>query len=80
MTAAGAGLPGPQNSLIDVAGIRVGHHTAVGDGYLTGTTVVLAPAGGHGRRGRRPRRRTGHPRDRPARTRPPPSNGSTRWC
>ena len=38
--------PGPHNALIDVAGIRVGHHTAVGDGYLTGTTVVLAPDGG----------------------------------
>ena len=46
MTAAGAGLPGPQNSLIDVDGIRVGHHTAVGNGYLTGTTVVLAPSAG----------------------------------
>ena len=42
----GAELPGPHNALIDVAGIRVGHHTAVGDGYLTGTTVVLAPEGG----------------------------------
>ena len=37
------GHPGPRNSLTDVPGIRVGHHTAVGDGYLTGTTVVLAP-------------------------------------
>ena len=40
------GHPGPRNSLTDVPGIRVGHHTAVGDGYLTGTTVVLAPDGG----------------------------------
>jgi len=37
---------GPHNALIDVHGIRVGHHTAVGDGFLTGTTVVLAPDGG----------------------------------
>ncbi len=41
-----AAQPGPRNSLTDVPGIRVGHHTAVGDGYLTGTTVVLAPDGG----------------------------------
>ena len=34
------------NALADVPGIRVGHHTATGDGYLTGTTVVLAPDGG----------------------------------
>jgi L-aminopeptidase/D-esterase-like protein len=40
------GQPGPRNSLTDVPGIRVGHHTAVGGGYLTGTTVVLAPDGG----------------------------------
>ncbi|HEV7825091.1 MAG TPA: P1 family peptidase [Mycobacteriales bacterium] len=38
--------PGPTNSLLDVAGVRVGHHTARGDGWLTGTTVVLAPDGG----------------------------------
>lgn len=35
-----------RNALTDVAGIKVGHHTAIGDGYLTGTTVVLAPPGG----------------------------------
>ncbi|WP_163512586.1 P1 family peptidase [Fodinicola acaciae] len=35
--------PGPTNSLTDVAGLRVGHHTAVGAGWLTGTTVVVAP-------------------------------------
>jgi L-aminopeptidase/D-esterase-like protein len=35
--------PGGDNALIDVAGIRVGHHTAVGNGFLTGTTVVLGP-------------------------------------
>lgn len=38
--------PGPTNSLTDVAGIRVGHRTAVGDGWLTGSTVVLAPPDG----------------------------------
>ncbi len=38
--------PGPFNALIDVAGLQVGHHTAIGDGYLTGTTVVLGPAEG----------------------------------
>jgi L-aminopeptidase/D-esterase-like protein len=37
---------GPTNSLVDVAGIRVGHHQRVGDGWLTGTTVVLAPQAG----------------------------------
>ncbi|MGC8472972.1 MAG: P1 family peptidase [Candidatus Dormibacteria bacterium] len=34
--------PGPTNSLLDVAGLRVGHAQRVGDGWLTGTTVVLA--------------------------------------
>jgi L-aminopeptidase/D-esterase-like protein len=38
--------PGPTNSLVDVAGIRVGHATRRGDGWLSGTTVVLAGAGG----------------------------------
>ena len=38
--------PGARNSLNDVAGISVGHHTATGAGFLTGTTVVLAPADG----------------------------------
>ncbi len=37
---------GRSNSLVDVVGIRVGHHQRVGDGWLTGTTVVLAPAAG----------------------------------
>lgn len=32
---------GPTNSLVDVAGLRVGHHQRVGDGWLTGATVVL---------------------------------------
>ncbi|MEU7582328.1 P1 family peptidase [Streptomyces sp. NPDC041068] len=34
------------DSLTDVAGLRVGHSTRIGDGQLTGTTVVLAPEGG----------------------------------
>jgi len=32
--------------LTDVAGLWVGHHQRVGDGWLTGVTVVLAPPGG----------------------------------
>ncbi|MER7683791.1 P1 family peptidase [Streptomyces sp. NPDC097610] len=34
------------DALTDVAGLRVGHATCSGNGWLTGTTVVLAPAGG----------------------------------
>ncbi|MHC0433326.1 P1 family peptidase [Streptomyces sp. O3] len=34
------------DSLTDVRGLRVGHATRDGDGWLTGTTVVLAPEGG----------------------------------
>jgi len=46
-TADAAGLrPGPTNSLTDVAGLRVGHHSRVGDGWLTGTTVVRMPPDG----------------------------------
>jgi len=37
--------PGPHNAVTDVAGVRVGHHQRTDDGWLTGTTVVLAPAG-----------------------------------
>lgn len=40
---AGSTKPGRFNALIDVGGLRVGHHTVVGDGFLTGTTVILAP-------------------------------------
>lgn len=36
---------GPTNTLVDVAGIAVGHHDRIGPGWLTGTTVVLAPPG-----------------------------------
>ncbi|MER6982278.1 P1 family peptidase [Streptomyces carpinensis] len=34
------------DALTDVAGLRVGHATRRGDGWLSGTTVVLAPEGG----------------------------------
>ncbi|MGO0577384.1 P1 family peptidase [Ornithinimicrobium panacihumi] len=37
---------GPRNHLTDVAGLAVGHHQRTGDGWLTGTTVVLAPPDG----------------------------------
>ncbi|MEU6783233.1 P1 family peptidase [Nonomuraea angiospora] len=37
---------GPSNSLMDVAGLRVGHAQRAGGGYRTGTTVVLAPPSG----------------------------------
>jgi L-aminopeptidase/D-esterase-like protein len=33
------------DSLTDVPGILVGHHQRVGDGWLTGTTAVIAPGG-----------------------------------
>lgn len=38
--------PGPTNSLTDVAGIQVGHADRRGAGWLSGTTVVLAPESG----------------------------------
>ncbi|WP_255308159.1 P1 family peptidase [Streptomyces marincola] len=38
--------PGPLDALTDVAGLRVGHAQRVGNGWLTGVTVVLAPEGG----------------------------------
>lgn len=38
--------PGPTNSLVDVPGLRIGQHDRRGDGWLTGTTVVLAPPEG----------------------------------
>ncbi|GGL93546.1 P1 family peptidase [Nakamurella endophytica] len=43
---AGPPVAGPRNALTDVAGLRVGHHERSDGGYLTGTTVVLAPPGG----------------------------------
>jgi putative pantetheine hydrolase len=38
--------PGPQNSLTDVPGVLVGHATRREPGWLTGTTVVVAPPEG----------------------------------
>ncbi|WP_307868399.1 P1 family peptidase [Umezawaea beigongshangensis] len=35
-------------SITDVPGVLVGHHDRVGDGWATGTTVVLAPEGAVG--------------------------------
>ena len=36
---------GPRNDITDVAGMRVGHCTRDDEGWLTGTTVVVAPTG-----------------------------------
>ncbi|WP_079058876.1 P1 family peptidase, partial [Streptomyces ossamyceticus] len=41
-----SGRPHPVDALTDVLGLRVGHATRAGGGWLTGTTVVLAPEGG----------------------------------
>ncbi|KRF14339.1 hydrolase [Nocardioides sp. Soil796] len=38
--------PVTSNSITDVPGIRVGQAERIGDGWLSGTTVVLAPPGG----------------------------------
>jgi L-aminopeptidase/D-esterase-like protein len=40
--------PGPCNAITDVAGVRVGHHQRLGDGWATGTTVVLTADGAIG--------------------------------
>ena len=37
---------GARNALIDVAGLRVGHFDRRDGGFLSGTTVMLAPDGG----------------------------------
>jgi putative pantetheine hydrolase len=37
---------GPTNSLHDIPGLRVGHATLTGDGWLTGVTVVVPPPDG----------------------------------
>jgi putative pantetheine hydrolase len=37
--------PDRTNTLTDVAGIRVGHHSRTDAGWLTGTTVMLCPEG-----------------------------------
>lgn len=36
---------GPTNTIVDVPGLRVGHHQRLGEGWLTGTTVLLGPPG-----------------------------------
>ena len=40
-TSPGRLRPGPANSLTDVAGLRVGHASRRGAGWLTGTTVIV---------------------------------------
>ncbi|MPY78319.1 MAG: hypothetical protein GEV04_07455 [Actinophytocola sp.] len=40
--------PGPRNAITDVDGVLVGHHHRIGDGWATGTTVVLARDGAVG--------------------------------
>jgi len=39
---------GPANAITDVCGLEVGHHQRLGDGWATGTTVVLARQGAVG--------------------------------
>ncbi|GAB3468717.1 P1 family peptidase [Actinophytocola sediminis] len=36
------------NAITDVVGVEVGHHQRIGDGWATGTTVVLLPPGSAG--------------------------------
>ena len=36
---------GSSNTITDVPGVQVGHETRIGDGWRTGTTVVLVPQG-----------------------------------
>jgi len=38
----------PTNGITDVAGVEVGHHQRIGEGWATGTTVVLLPPGSSG--------------------------------
>jgi L-aminopeptidase/D-esterase-like protein len=38
--------PGPTNSLTDVPGLKVGHYQREGDGFRSGTTVVIPERGG----------------------------------
>ena len=40
-----APMRGAHNHLIDIRGIHVGHHQMIGDGWLSGTTVILPPQG-----------------------------------
>ncbi|HEY1703190.1 MAG TPA: P1 family peptidase [Trebonia sp.] len=42
----GASGAGPTNSLADIAGLRAGHASRTGDGWLTGTTVVVCDGDG----------------------------------
>lgn len=39
------GHAGARNDITDVPGIRVGHYQKIGDGWLTGTTVIIPPLG-----------------------------------
>lgn len=48
MSAASVASPGPRNAITDVEGLLVGHHHRIGDGWATGTTVVLARDGAVG--------------------------------
>ncbi|HWE89200.1 MAG TPA: P1 family peptidase [Pseudonocardiaceae bacterium] len=41
-------VAGPANSITDVPGVAVGHHQRLGDGWASGTTVVLVPDGAVG--------------------------------
>lgn len=45
-TPASAQRPGPTNTLTDVPGVEVGHETRNGDGWRSGTTVILLRGGG----------------------------------
>ena len=42
------GTPGPNNDISDVGGVVVGHHQRIEDTWLTGTTVIVPPAGSVG--------------------------------
>lgn len=35
--------PGERNDITDVTGVTVGHHQRIGEGWLTGSTVVIPP-------------------------------------
>lgn len=48
MTGLPAVTPGAHNAITDVPGVLVGHHQRCGDGWATGTTVVLTPQGAVG--------------------------------
>ncbi|HEV2780295.1 MAG TPA: P1 family peptidase [Actinophytocola sp.] len=38
-------MTGRHDAITDVDGVRVGHHQRIGDGWATGTTVILFPEG-----------------------------------